>query len=235
MSRHLCSGRLASGYPRYVFQQTGRSLSKVLLGSFRSLRLPGLRLLGMLGLTLAMGGCAILGIESTPPLPEASSVKQQEITSFDVVGRVGVHHDNEGFSGNIDWRHQAQRDEILITSPLGQGVAQIIRADNMVRLVTSEGETHVAPDAETLTEQVLGWRLPLSGLRWWVLGRVEPGKQAKTRLRDDGWLDSLDQDGWHIDFLDYQQVEKAFLPSRIFLTRGNLEVKLIVGQWHITP
>jgi outer membrane lipoprotein LolB len=54
-------------------------------------------------------------------------------------------------------------DEILLFTPLGQAVAEITKDQEGVRLITSKLEAFYADDVESLTEEMLGWRLPL---RW---------------------------------------------------------------------
>jgi outer membrane lipoprotein LolB len=134
----------------------------------------------------------------------------------------------DGSTGRFDWRHDgAGSDELLITSPLGQGVARISRQDGKVRLVTADSKEYVAPDAEGLTEQVLGWRLPLSGLPDWIRGRPTPGSPAQLRRDDTGRVVELTQDDWRVD---YQEFEGA-LPSRVRLARGDLEIRLVIERW----
>src|SRR2546422_4411800 len=45
---------------------------------------------------------------------------------------------SESFTGNIAWRHARDFDEMLITTPLGQGVARIVREGDQVTLTTAE-------------------------------------------------------------------------------------------------
>ena len=90
---------------------------------------------------------------------------------FDLSGRIAVRYRDDAGSGNIAWRHAARADELLLTSPLGQGIARIVRTGDEVSLTTQDGREFRAADAESLTEQVLGFRLPLLGLADWVRGR----------------------------------------------------------------
>ncbi|MGH6611279.1 MAG: outer membrane lipoprotein LolB, partial [Burkholderiaceae bacterium] len=53
------------------------------------------------------------------------------------------------------------------------------------------------PDADALTEQLLGWRLPVSGLADWIEGRPAPDRAARVE-RNNGRIVSIEQDGWTI-------------------------------------
>jgi outer membrane lipoprotein LolB len=124
---------------------------------------------------------------------------------FELSGRLAARHAAESFSGNIAWRHAAEGDEMLISSPLGQGVARIVRQGEAVVLTTAEPKEYRASDAESLTEQALGYRLPLAGLADWVRGRPS-AKLPVTKIEKspDGKLLSLEQGGWTIEYQEYQ-------------------------------
>ena len=178
-----------------------------------------------------LAGCATAPEVRLPSQPAIEAAAR--VHSFQLSGRVGVKYDENGFFGNVRWQHDAQNDEILILSPLGQGVAQISQNDAGVTLITSNQQTYHAQDAETLTEEVLGWRLPLNGLRDWVLGRKTVG-DAKVTLDQSGRINRLIQDGWQIDYLNYQELNGTFLPQKLTMQRGNLEMKFIIDNWDIT-
>jgi outer membrane lipoprotein LolB len=167
------------------------------------------------GVALVLAACASLPKPTAPPGEGA----------FELHGRVAVRYGSEGASGNVAWRHSAESDELLITSFLGQGVARVSRSGGEVQLL-AEGKEHRAPDAESLTEKVLGWRLPLGGLPDWVQGRPAPG--AKDVRRDaSGRIVGFVQDDWKIEYQDFEGER----PSRLRLTRPNLEIRLIVDRW----
>lgn len=147
---------------------------------------------------------------------------------FELVGRIAVKYRDDAGSGNIAWRHAPRSDELLMTTPLGQGVARLVRAGSEVTLTTQDGREFRATDAEALTEQVLGFRLPLRGLADWVRGRPAPAP-APTRERSDGAgrLLELEQSGWRIEYLAYE----GTLPSRLKLNFPGLELRLAVSEW----
>ena len=139
------------------------------------------------------------------------------------------YRDDAG-SGNIAWRHGARSDEMLLTTPLGQGIARLVRAGDEVTLTTQDGREFRAADAESLTEQVLGFRLPLRRPR--RLGARPRGAApapAPTRERSDaaGRLAELEQSGWKIEYLEYA----GALPSRLTLTFPGLELRLAISEW----
>jgi outer membrane lipoprotein LolB len=168
---------------------------------------------------LLLAGCAAPGFL----LPVADA-------EFELAGRIAVSYRDDAGSGNIAWRHAARTDEMLLTTPLGQGVARLVRVDGEITLTTQDGREFKAADAETLTEQVLGFRVPIIGLADWVRGRAaQAPAPAPTRQRADatGRLAELEQAGWRIE---YQAYEGA-LPARMRLSFPGVELRLAISEW----
>ena len=89
---------------------------------------------------LLLAGCATV-VERAAPTAAIGE-------SFQLSGRVSVKYDNEAASGKISWRHDAEGDDLLISDPLGQGVARIERREGMARLTTAEQKVYTAEDVE---------------------------------------------------------------------------------------
>ena len=153
--------------------------------------------------------------------------KAPQDVEFDLTGRLAARYRNEAFTGNIAWRHAPSSDEMLITSPLGAGVARLVRDGSAVTLSTAEPKEYRASDAEALTEEVLGFRVPLAGLAEWVRGRPADKSTAKADYADDGRLRSLEEAGWKIEYQEY----KDKLPSRMRLLYPGIELRLAISEW----
>ena len=143
----------------------------------------------------------------------AALERSTEPADFELAARIAVRYGEEAFSGSIAWRHGGESDEMLLTTPLGAGVARIVRNREGVVLTTAEPKEYKAADAEALTEQALGFRLPLKGLADWVRGNPSPELEAK---------------GWKID---YQERDAQNRPTRLRVTYPNLELRLANIEW----
>ena len=141
---------------------------------------------------------------------ERSSIEQAE---FDLAGRIAARYRDESFSGNLAWRHARSADEMLISTALGQGVARIVRDGEAVTLTTAEPREYKATDAESLTEQVLGFRVPLAGLAHWVQGLPAP---------------ELESRGWKVE---YQERDAEGRPKRLRVTYPGVELRLAISEW----
>ena len=146
---------------------------------------------------------------------------------FDLSARLAARYRDEAFSGNIAWRHARSADEMLITSSLGAGIARIVRDGDNVTLTTAEPREYRAADAEALTEEVLGFRVPLAGLAEWVQGKPSTESPASADYAPDGRLRSLQQQGWNVEYLEYQ----GGRPSRLRLTYPGIELRLAISEW----
>lgn len=174
---------------------------------------------------LLLSGCAAIQEQPGPARVAGDA--------FYLSGRVSVKYGTEAASGRITWQHDALSDDLLFSGPLGQGVARIVWRDAVASLTTSDQKLYQASDVETLTERVLGWRLPLAGLHDWVRGRATAGAPAQGKLDGLQRLTELRQSGWRVEFLDYGSGNG--LPSRLRMSRQDLELRLVIDEWRGVP
>lgn len=176
-------------------------------------------------LLLLLGGCA------SPVL--APRPLQAESAAFAMNGRILVRHDGTRDSAGLRWVHQPQTDEILLLTPLGQTAARIYRDGTHATL--EHGDRHYSDtDVESLMMQVLGWRLQLDGLHHWVLGMKAEGDALIDRDML-GRPTVLLQDGWEVRYVNYADDTAGSLPSRMQLSRDNLQLTLLIDEWEWNP
>jgi outer membrane lipoprotein LolB len=187
------------------------------------------RRLGVLALWCVLA--VVTGCASTRPaqvLP-ASNVS---IGAFSLNGRVAVKLDDRGYTASLRWRHSAIRDSLRLLSPVGSVMGEIESDSNGATLTTSDKKVYRSNDAQSLTREVLGWDLPLSGLRYWVTGRADPAVPVQAQSRDDKErLKSLMQNDWRIAYLEY--FGDSALPARLLLVYDRLNLRLIVEHWEL--
>jgi len=152
--------------------------------------------------------------------------------TFQLQGRIGVRYGAEGFSGNFSWRHGVQDDEILLLTPLGQAVARIERDATGVKLDTPDGH-YAAQDVAELTQRILGWRLPLDGMQYWVTGQQAPDGAASISRDASLNITRLRQQQWEIEYPAYRAQGAYVLPARVTMRNGTLELKLVVDEWSL--
>jgi len=150
-----------------------------------------------------------------------------ETYEFELTARFAARYRDEAASGTLLWRHNPARDEVMLSSPFGQGLARISRDGESVTLVASDDKRYSAADAETLTEQVLGFRLPLRGLTDWVRARPATDAPAQAEYAPDGRLLALEQLGWRIEYTAYDGTQ----PKRLKLNYPGLDLRIAITEW----
>ena len=181
--------------------------------------------LSLLLVVLALSGCA-----TKSGVPMLHRTAQPELSPFAFNGRVAIKHDGERTSAAMRWTHREADDEILLLAPLGQTVARIFSSAQGAMLETS-GKVYMEKDAETLTERVLGWHLPLAGMRYWVMALPAAGTEAAIERSANGQISMLRQDGWEINYTRYTTDHADSLPLRMTLVRNGMEMLLLIDEW----
>jgi outer membrane lipoprotein LolB len=173
----------------------------------------------VIGLLLLVAGCATTGGG-----PEAAP--------FELVGRVLVRSGGHAFSSNLRWWHAPQSEHIWLLSPLGQTLAYITEDDAGATLTAANGDVYHASSVAGLTQQALGWELPLAQLRYWVRGKPVPYQPAHTLQRDaENRLIYLTQGGYRVAWLYSPAGKKDKLPHRLDLTGTDSEIRLVIDNW----
>ncbi|SDK22299.1 outer membrane lipoprotein LolB [Methylophilus rhizosphaerae] len=178
----------------------------------------------------------------TPPLSQtASPVAQQRmqrlaaVQQFSLEAKLAVQYNGKGYTARLEWQHDSEQDHMRIFSPLGQQVALIHRTAQSVTLTDQRGQQHQANDVASLTERLLGWRLPLTGLSQWILGIPHPASPFQASYLDSGNPATLVQDNWQIDYENYQAVTlngtTEQLPHTTRLQQQDVRLKLVIQHW----
>lgn len=181
-------------------------------------------------LAMLVCSCASFTPEPQPP----ARPPQPETAAFALNGRISVKYNGSTHSAGLRWTHTAQSDEVLLLAPLGQTAARIYSDARHTTL--DDGDNHYENEsAETLMQQVLGWHLPLKGLRHWLLGLAEAGSPAQIERYGNGQIALLLQNGWEVRYLRYDGERPDSLPKRLQLNHENLQVQLLVDEWEWNP
>ena len=105
---------------------------------------------------------------------------------------------------------------VVVGSPLGTTVARVEIEPGGARATGAQLQEVRGADADMLTQQLLGWPLPVSGLVEWIEGRPVPTRVARVE-REGGRVVLLEQDGWTIRLPEYS--EATARPRRLVLER----------------
>lgn len=103
----------------------------------------------------------------------------------------------ESVSGRFSMEVRGDRRRIDLATPLGTTVARIEVGPEGASASGPGMQDARGPDADALAEQLLGWRLPVSGLADWIEGRPVPSRPARVE-REGSRLALIEQDGWTV-------------------------------------
>jgi len=154
---------------------------------------------------------------------------------FTAEGRLSARHGSDAVSANYRWTHAPPRDELALSTPLGQTVAELT-GDASVPYASvrgADGRVLEATDWSALTTRALGFPLPVTGLASWIRGGPHPGSAFESETDGMGRATLLRQDGWEI-VLDYAD-ERATSPARLRLAYPDVEVRIAVSALEPSP
>lgn len=185
------------------------------------------------GLALLVTACA-----GVVPLPTGERSYRDVVT---LGGRLSVRYEEAGkpqsVQGKFRWAQGRESTEIELYSPLGQTIARIAILPDRATLETTRGAARSAPSADALTEEMLGWPLPVQGMRYWLQGFARTGQRVLPAAAPSG-PDRFRSDGWQIRIAGWQAAGDTALPKRIDLEReagddrgGPITLRLVIDEW----
>lgn len=148
---------------------------------------------------------------------------------FSLQGRIAVKYGEETLSGLLQWQAEANADSLLLSSPIGQGLASIRRNAEGVTLIRPGEPDMQAESVESLTESALGFRIPLQGLRHWILGQPAPEPESRVVRNGSGEISEIEQDGWKVEYQDFVDNRAR----KLKISRPGMMLKLVVDEWKI--
>jgi len=179
---------------------------------------------------LAAFALAVTACTTTPSVPPTAAAPPRD-EPFAIDGRLSARRGGEGISINFAWMHASPRDDLLVSTPLGQAVAELSSDASIPRVEvrTADGRREESSDWAALTERIFGFPLPVAELAWWAQGA--PRADAPHSLETDaaGRASVLRQDGCEIV---YAYADGSTLrPSRLTLVCHDLELRIVIDRW----
>lgn len=181
---------------------------------------------GFVLLLLVVSGCVSVSRLSLPTvdLPSEWAARQVALQSwarFDLRGKVSIVRGEESVMAVLRWRQRGDTLRLALEGPLGIG--------------SSEWTFDATRTDEALLdlERRLGVALPVASVRYWALGVPDPQLEVQAVEIANQRLNSLQQQGWSIRYLDYAPVPGANfeLPRRLQLESSQVQVRMFIDSW----
>lgn len=160
-------------------------------------------------LCLALSACSTLSSpfsSSAPPSAQAVAPYRQQV---ELTGRLNVTYQKndqpESATVNFNWQQTAQRTDVTLYTPLGSTLATIAVTPQEAVLTQSDKAPRRAPDIDTLSARLLGWSLPVSGLRDWLQGYAD-GADGQRFIASPTNDSVTTKDGWRLRYVSWQDV-----------------------------
>ena len=206
----------------------------------KNIRLPMLRPF-ILILAALLTACAVPTKPTSQPPDEqrwqAHLQQMAGVVAWDIRGRVAIQTEDNGGQADLFWAQQTpDYYDIKLVLPFGGGTTLLQGRPEGVVLISNDGQRIYEDDPDRLLAAVQGWKFPVTGLRYWLLGMPVPDRSSRLiHWNEAGYLQLMEQDGWRIEMKAYKQVGQYQLPKKLFLSRlGNnelLDVRLVFRQW----
>jgi len=187
---------------------------------------------------LFLHGCGHLPLD-----PELEALWQQQhkklgkLNTWTLSGSVAAHTADDGWNARVFWQYQNTHYVLDLHGPLGQGALKLTSTPEGVTLTTLEHNTYQAATPELLLEQHTSLKLPVSYLRYWVVGMPLPDHAIDDfYVTDEGYLDYLEQAGWKVNYQSYQELENNLvLPKKIHIQNDIYSAKIFISNWELSP
>ena len=171
-----------------------------------------LLLFPVLGLVLALSACSTLTSPfSSGAAPSAGTVAPYR-EQVELTGRLNVVYQKndkpESATVNFNWQQTAQRTDVTLYSPVGSTLATIAVTPHEAVLTQSGKAPRSAPDVDALSAQLLGWSLPVSGLRDWLQGYAV-GADGKRFVASPANDSVTTRDGWRLRYVSWQDASET--------------------------
>ncbi|STX52702.1 outer membrane lipoprotein LolB [Legionella busanensis] len=154
-------------------------------------------------------------------------------SSWNLSGALAVRSARKSATASINWYQRgAGSYQIRLFGPLGSGTIMIAKQGGTI-VLQDGAKRATSSNAEQLLLKQTGIRLPVNNLYYWVRGLPAPGAVQSAKRDAGNRLIMLRQGGYTIQYLGYQSVGKAVLPSHIRLQGNGVFIKLVINRWSI--
>lgn len=195
-------------------------------------------------LLVLAAGCATVTPQNAGKVPAAARRYSETI---DLGGRLSIRYEQYGRAqavhGGFTWNQNTDHIVLSLLSPLGQTLATVDVKPGMATLTPSGKPPLSATDVDMLTQQALGWPLPVSGLRDWLQGFGRNGDGTPFIAHPSAQtMRFATRDGWMLNYSEWQDEAAGMArPRRIDLARdtrqaGPVSIRIVIDDWQrISP
>ena len=155
----------------------------------------------------------------------------EKLDHYGLNGRVAVAANGQGFTASLRYAQQPRRADLALDGPLGIGGLRVGLDNEDLSVATSRGQKLDGEAARAELERRMGFPLPISELRWWLLGIPAPGQAEVNADAVSGEIRDFMQNGWRVTINSRAPGLGFALPQRLTAERAGARMKLVVERW----
>ncbi|MET3107697.1 outer membrane lipoprotein LolB [Oxalobacteraceae bacterium GrIS 2.11] len=175
------------------------------------------------------------------PSTSQSMASRTYQTHIDMAGRLSAQYEanyrEQSISVHFNWSQTPEQILISLDSPTGQTVATILINADGARLTEADKPPRFASDINQLSTEVLGWPLPVAGLRDWLQGYLNA--EHATQITKANSDQTFAVEGWQLRYVSWETEANFERPRRLDMSRqteqaGQVSLRIVVDSWN-TP
>lgn len=174
-----------------------------------------------------LSSCASLRPAMHPAGWPARLAVLQRSAHWEMQGRAAVAIGSRGWQASVDWRQCGMNTVVHLAGPMGVGATVLrLAADGL-----SINDAPPSRDDAAAMQQRFGFDLPVSNLRFWLLGVPDPDSPFRVSFNLQNRAAQLAQAGWQIEYLRYRPFDGDWLPGLLVLRGEGVRVRIIIDRW----
>lgn len=191
------------------------------------------RILSLLVAALVLGGCASV----REARDRGAWLDEREAwlaahPQWSVQGRLGLSDGQRGGSLAFDWAADGNRHRVQLRTLAGGQQWRLEFGPDGARLVGTDLDELLGPDADALVLEATGWPIPVRWMSRWLVGLPAPASAALT-FAEDGTLAALAVDDWTLEFerLSVPPGYSVLMPARIEARHPPYRIRAALTGW----
>jgi outer membrane lipoprotein LolB len=182
---------------------------------------------------LGLAACAPVRVRETPAAQAAQLAREAQLRvreRWTINAHIGVSNGKDGGSGDLTWTQDADRYSFTVHAPVTGRTWKLSGNDQGAVLEGVDPQPDSGSDPERLLRERLGWEVPLGDLGAWVRG-MRAGGNAQVQYDAQNLPALIEQAGWKVEYRDWFTDRDPTLPRKLFASRGNARVRVVIESW----
>jgi len=167
------------------------------------------------------------------PATAKTEAQLQQLNVWSIQGKLAIRSGNSAYNLLAHWQQRKEHFTLRLSGPLGWKSLTISNDENGITILRAGDISHYdsIEALETAVPELADWGGYLVALPDWLKAVPHSAYALDSLSRDNGKISFFEQQGWHIGYLRYTQVDGFQLPTKISMVRGQTQAKIIINQW----